>query len=223
MATDGAQVEPPDPEAITVKVGPQEKKYILHTAFLSHYSGYFRGALSGKFSETDDGVVKLKDVDTDVFSIFADWIYNQQIPFHKRVGLKFTNLETWSKLAGDGTRQDGVMLRYRAYCLADRLLCPKLKCTIFEQLFDDFAGKTYPNAAGVTTVVERLPERDPLLRLVVDTLCISSTDLFHWGDNYWEENLEHLPQVVLAKVASTLGVYLRTGAKPKLKRSDYDI
>ena len=60
---------------IVIKVGPNGKEYNLHTGLLIHHLGYFRGALSGAFRETDDGVVPLLDVDTDAFDVFVDWAY----------------------------------------------------------------------------------------------------------------------------------------------------
>ncbi|KAF2117523.1 hypothetical protein BDV96DRAFT_643896 [Lophiotrema nucula] len=199
---------------IIIRVGLQEQDYVLHKAFLSHYSGYFQGALSGRFSETLDGVVVLKEINPEVFSFFADWIYTPQIP---------DTPAGWGSMTRSGTEHDGKILRYRAYFLADRLIVPKLKSAIFNQLYDRFADQSSPLALGVIEAFESLPEQDPLLKLLVDALCWSNANNERGDDPVWYDKLKQLPPQFLAKVTIKLFRLWDVESTGRLKRSDYEI
>lgn len=67
-------------DTIIVRVGAEQKDYTLHTKLLELHSGFFRGALSGKFKETKEGVILLEDVDNDAFDVFVDWMYEKALP-----------------------------------------------------------------------------------------------------------------------------------------------
>lgn len=99
-------------DTIIVTVGTEEKRYTLHKKLLLHHSEYFRGALSGNFRETDNGVVPLDDLETDVFDIFVDWLYEKKLP------------EGIDTAVNDGHK---ISIKYRTYVLADRLLGPWLQ------------------------------------------------------------------------------------------------
>jgi hypothetical protein len=117
----------------------------LHKRLLTLHSGYFRGELSGKFKETDDGTINLDDVDTDAFDVFVDWPYEKQLPI--------------------------VSLKGSTHILADPLLVFDLKKAFLEQIFDGLE-KSYPTLEPIVYLYEHLPETVPLLQLVVNSFSI---------------------------------------------------
>jgi len=134
---------------IVIKVGPNGKEYNLHTGLLIHHLGYFRGALSGAFRETDDGVVPLLDVDTDAFDVFVDWAYQGTL----REDLEYIR----------HSYKSGLATACRAYVLADRLLAPGLKSALIDAYFDKDIhnlDRWYPSCRRVIHAYEHLAEND---------------------------------------------------------------
>ncbi|KAJ8111674.1 hypothetical protein OPT61_g5789 [Boeremia exigua] len=69
-----------DPEFITILVGPQKKRFVVHKSVLIHHSSYFRAALTGNFKEASDMVVELKEECEITFEIFVHWLYYRALP-----------------------------------------------------------------------------------------------------------------------------------------------
>jgi hypothetical protein len=146
-------------DTVIVRVGAEAKKYTLHKRLLAHHSEYFRGALSGNFRETDDGVVLLDDVMAEVFDIFVDWLYEKRLP---------------DCFGTPGVYKDRVSIKYHAYVLADRLVVPGMKKEIMDRLFVILATpRNYPAYGVITFAFRNLPEKDPLLQLLVDSFCVN--------------------------------------------------
>ncbi|KAF1940156.1 hypothetical protein EJ02DRAFT_380198 [Clathrospora elynae] len=64
---------------VIVEVGTDRKKYLLNSAFLRHYS---KMLFNNRFSSLvgDHETILLPDVTTNIFDIFVDWVYTQQLP-----------------------------------------------------------------------------------------------------------------------------------------------
>ncbi|KAF2002694.1 hypothetical protein P154DRAFT_488166 [Amniculicola lignicola CBS 123094] len=156
--TSSQSTEPPsfaeilaDP-TILVKVGPDAHEYHIHPRLLKYSSGYFSGALSSPvFKEAEGGVVPLSDIDPNHFNGFVSWLYNGNT---EEVGSPL-DLIHW-------------------YVVADRLLVPRMKNEVFDQLYE-VHQKDPPLYEGVTFAFDNLPETDPLLKLLVDSHCINWT------------------------------------------------
>ncbi|KAF1849756.1 uncharacterized protein K460DRAFT_3178 [Cucurbitaria berberidis CBS 394.84] len=191
---------------IIVKVGAKQKKYTLHRKLLVYHSEYFRSALSGKFRETDDGVIVLNDIDTDAFDIFVDWIYETKLP---------TRIDT--DAPGDGRTS----VKYRAYVLAEKLLATDFKRILMDLIFTVIRNKhANPASALIIYAFENLPEKDAMLRLLVDAWCVHDS-LNRMGDDD-KALLPQLPQVFLCGVIMKLNQLGKATVKnKKLWRKDY--
>lgn len=67
---------------ITVLVGNEETSFLLHRAILYEKSQFFEAALksgAGAFKEAREGVVKLPDMQADVFKLVLLWIYGSKL------------------------------------------------------------------------------------------------------------------------------------------------
>jgi hypothetical protein len=193
-------------DSITVKVGDEQEKYTLHTKLLAYHLGYFRGALSGKFKETDDGMVVLTDVDTDAFEVLIDWMYNKRLP--APIHAHFLR----------DSRDPSI--RCRAYVLADRLLVPNLKVALMDVLFRvALTDKCYAAVDSVVYFSDHLPDDDPIHRLMVDCFCINN------GIEELKINstmASTLPQPFLIRVVLKLDELHTMGEdQKKLRREDY--
>lgn len=51
---------------VVVEFGPEKRAYYIHKALLIHHSDFFRKALLGPWRESEEGIVKLHDVETAV-------------------------------------------------------------------------------------------------------------------------------------------------------------
>jgi hypothetical protein len=159
---------------IVVKVGPNGKEYNLHTGLLIHHSGYFRGALSGAFRETD------------AFDVFVDRAYQ---------GTLREDLECIRH-----SYRSGLATACRAYVLADRLLAPGLKSALIDAYFDKDIhnlDRWYPSCRRVIHAYEHLAGNDPLLRLYVDLWAISN--IVYKMDPYDKVLMPDLPQAFLVR------------------------
>ena len=194
-------------ETIIVRVGSEEKNYILHKELLAHHSGFFRGALSGNFKETDDGVIPLTDVEPEMFAFVIDWMYTGVLDDSAHV-----------HATHDG---DDVSFRYHAYVLADRLLIPGLKKAIFEVSFPILFVRS-PTLKLLTFAFKNLGDEDPLVRLVLDAYCLNY-GLGHIGDAT-KAHIENLPHEFLIQMMLKFhDTAHMEGKEKRIRREDYTI
>ncbi|KAI9776385.1 MAG: hypothetical protein M1835_005529 [Candelina submexicana] len=102
---------------VTVKIGPSQQEFVVHKELLCHYCGYFKGAVSGKFREANEGLVTLDDVRPEVFELFVELLYTQKLDWG--IYAIFDNI-SWEDLT-------------QLYVFSDaRSVAPKLKNTIMD-------------------------------------------------------------------------------------------
>jgi hypothetical protein len=67
---------------VTVETGDGEKipheTFTIHKAFICHHSPFFRAAFEGNFLEAQTQLLKLDDVEGEIFGIFVDWVYTKE-------------------------------------------------------------------------------------------------------------------------------------------------
>ncbi len=59
----------------TIKVGPKEKIFLIHSSFLSAASTFFKAAITGKFKEATTNEIKLPEESAETFEHFVRWLY----------------------------------------------------------------------------------------------------------------------------------------------------
>lgn len=74
------QTRAADASFATIIIGKEEKKFVVHEHLLTHYSDFFRAALTGDFKEAEDKIVRLEEEDPTVFEFFVHWLYYQRFP-----------------------------------------------------------------------------------------------------------------------------------------------
>ena len=188
---------------VIVKIGPEGKEYILHTELLKHHSGYFRGALSGAFKETDDGVIPITDIETDAFDTFVDWMY--------RGIASFEPSSSGKHLANPSS----------SYILADRLLVPGFKSALLDSYCDMFSTpRIRPACHIIVKLFGNLAEDDPLLRLCVDVW--AARKAIYKLKDFKKDEASSLPQGFFVRLMLRIN---ELGEDPPLveafKREDY--
>jgi len=136
---------------VIVEVGPEGLKYHVQAAFLTHYSEYFSKALNGPWKEAEDKVVRLVDIDPDVFSLFIEWLYTQNMPSDEVL---------WANKFDP----DDNMWKIQLYVFADRFAVLSLRTSLNRKIsLEDF----WPHAA-IIYAFDNLPPTNPILDLFVD-------------------------------------------------------
>lgn len=193
---------------MTIEAGPDRKKYLLHKAFLTHYSEYFRNALKGPWKEAEEGVIPLEDIDLGVLNIFTNWLYTQEPPVGR----------DWCVVADiqDDMRSTAMtsLLMCKAVAFGDRFMAPKFYRDVNNRLAKRF-HKQPPHYSTIIYAFENMPADRPLLKLLVDSHC-------RWWNLSMDEGAEQelqtqLPHEFLLRVMRTFG----KDAKKTLKICDY--
>jgi hypothetical protein len=66
-------------QIVYAKAGTEKKSFGVHQELICFHSPYFRAAFKGNFQEATTGEVLLDDVDSEVFGLFVQWLYAQDI------------------------------------------------------------------------------------------------------------------------------------------------
>lgn len=64
---------------MTIVVGSDEQKFIVHKDLICHHSPFFKSAFNGRFLEGETQMMKLEDVDTPMFGAIVNWLYTEKI------------------------------------------------------------------------------------------------------------------------------------------------
>ncbi|GAB1310892.1 Kelch repeat and BTB domain-containing protein 7 [Madurella fahalii] len=68
-------------DTVTLLVGPDHQKFVVHKNLLVSQSSFFRGALATNlFREAVEGVMTLETDDPDAFRLLVGWLYRGHIP-----------------------------------------------------------------------------------------------------------------------------------------------
>lgn len=102
---------------------PKQERFGIHRALLSHYSSYFKAALTESFSESQAGVISLEDEDPEVFRAFNEWIYSTVLSYQH-----YAKDHTWSTLLD-------------LYVFAEKRIIPRLQNAVIDAMIK-YGGKS---------------------------------------------------------------------------------
>ncbi|KAI4616808.1 hypothetical protein J4E83_006389 [Alternaria metachromatica] len=144
------------PVNVIIEVGPTKIKYHVQRLFLTHYSDYFTKALSGSWRESEDGVVRLVDIEPGVFNLFLEWLYTQTLPAPE---ITYAN----------GFIKDNDWL-IKLYVFADRFAVSALRTVMNRRIV--MGSQIIRSAAWryhhIIYAFDNLPPTDPLLDYLAD-------------------------------------------------------
>ena len=140
-------------EIIYVVVGKKGVKFGMHKGLLTECSAYFRSALNWPFQEAEEGIIKLDDVDPNIFDIFNTWLYTQTIPDGFSDSTTFKSSKILTEL----------------YIFGDKYSISKLKNTLIDQIISwEREISRLPSVSTIGYIYESIPQRDPIRQLFVD-------------------------------------------------------
>ncbi|KAF2833871.1 hypothetical protein CC86DRAFT_415861, partial [Ophiobolus disseminans] len=147
-----------------VEIGTTKKKYFIHRSLLEEHSEYFRKALNGPWIESQEGVVKLHDVDCGNFDIFVDWLYTCKCPQAS---------DAWAtKIDGRCVSYVTELTKVKCCAFGDRVLAPAFQTSAQAAIIQRFAnGHELPSYETIIFAFAHLPLDSIVLTLLVDAHC----------------------------------------------------
>lgn len=164
---------------------------------MTSYSDFFRAALTGKFKEAKEKLVKLESENPRTVEFFVHWLYYQCFP-DRVPGENHDLLKAWRQVGDHGMRKTDQLVRL--YKFSDQYQVPKLGNACIDGLFDHIYVKRrpLPSAEIVHFAFNKLPEKSPLRRLIVDLWCRRIRPLNYGGKNGFEK--QDWPKTFLMEV-----------------------
>lgn len=141
---------------VTILVGEQKAKFVIHQEFLTFHSEYFRGCLESGFIETATKVVELEHTTPEAFGLFVQWIYTKNIS---------------QKSSSDPPKSDDSILAAKdlveLWILSDYLAIPELQNKTIAMLLRAWSMRGVPIRYCIN-VYQSTAVGSPLRQLVVD-------------------------------------------------------
>ena len=146
---------------VDIAVGELEKPFLIHRELLVHHSRFFAAALTGDFYESQTQRVMLADESTDIFGIFAEWLYTQE-------------LKEAAFLSGSRPR---FFLMLELYAFADRHSIEAL-CNATVDIVASLADKTnsVPTPSDTDQLYETIRDTAPIRNLILDLFIFKKTE-----------------------------------------------
>ncbi|KAI8934366.1 hypothetical protein NX059_009101 [Plenodomus lindquistii] len=158
------------PNFVQVVVGEEEVIFNVHEKLLTHYSPFFKKALSGNFREADDKEVLLPLTSPTTFEFLVHWLYYNRFPGPKDDEELF---DLWTSDDDQGITKTGNLIDL--YVLCDNYDVPVARVRVIDELFchlkDLRSDTVLPTDAMVSYAFENLPEDSRMCNLLVDMHC----------------------------------------------------
>ena len=165
---------------VSIFVGSEEKKFVLHKLLLCKEAPYFNKMFNGNFDEANTQECYLKDEEPYAFELFVYYIYANRFP-------------------DDVNTVAGVILVFepivKFYVLADKLLMSKAaKTACLDALIAARAASGHRFGENtVKFVLSHTAEGCPLRKLVVDIIARDFLDFSPMGQNWLTACLKDAP------------------------------
>lgn len=153
-----------NPKLATILVGEEQERFIVHESVLTHYSEFFRAALTGGFAEATEKTVKLEGEDAETFEFFVHWLYYQRFPDKD----KCDNPGLVERFYYCDYPNDDIAVKL--YVFGDKYGIERLRWDSLDLLFRvmELENSLLPGNSTITYAFEHLNHQDPLCRLLVD-------------------------------------------------------
>ncbi|KAF8852848.1 hypothetical protein BDZ45DRAFT_749143 [Acephala macrosclerotiorum] len=69
------------------------ESFTVLKSFICHHSPFFKAAFNGPYLEGQSQSITLEDLDANVFALFVEWLYTQNVPAEHNTGEKVTMLQ----------------------------------------------------------------------------------------------------------------------------------
>ncbi|KAK4495380.1 hypothetical protein PRZ48_013711 [Zasmidium cellare] len=166
-------------ETITVLVGPEEEKFIVHKSTACDNSPFFEAACSQHWVEGQEKVVRLPDTTPKLFAAFLHWAYSRELKLDDEPDGRGGNYPRTFDLGS-------------LWGLANYLQTPALRNKVIDRLlqkFDAMPLSPVPRAA-LAHIWEVSPPESTIRRLLVDVhIARLSAEKFDQHRDEWPQEL----------------------------------
>ncbi|KAK5137755.1 hypothetical protein LTR08_007327 [Meristemomyces frigidus] len=187
-------------EEITVLVGADEKRFMCHKAIICSHSKFFRAACSKGFKEGEEKLVRLPEVDADVFPRYLQWAYSGEVV-----------VASAEEVATDrGMRLDLVQLYILAEYLADALLrnaITDLLRTVYT------VAETGPGAAVLCLAYQTTSDKCTLQKLMLGWHLGTSGIKYNVLGEWYDDHGQSLPVAFYMGMTIAMAKMIAQGAK----------
>lgn len=174
--TDDFQVATPynfsPDDAVTLIVGVEQKRMLVHSTYLTRDSDFFKAALKKEWSEGETRMIKLPEEDPELMAHYLTFVYHYKLPF-KGVA---------PKDRGDYTARWWALVDLYVY--GERFLHRPIQNAVIKEILrltrlkDSNGGQWFPCRRLVDRMYRGTPDGSPGRRLMVDLHIIK-------GDKSW--------------------------------------
>jgi len=143
---------------ITVLVGENKKRFILHQNAVCDKSKFFKAACSKQWLEGQERIVRLPEVDEVTFQAYFRWIYSGDV--------QEPTCTEQSDASAKRTEQESLI---KLYLLGDTLDDVELRSKATSRLFTVMRSHdTIPSVPNLNLIYESTMSGSPLRKMVVD-------------------------------------------------------
>nr|POF17506.1 hypothetical protein CFP56_12920 [Quercus suber] len=146
---------------MTLVVGAEEQKLLIHRDILCEHSAFFKAAASEQWKEGQTLLLTLPDDDSDVLDLYIHWIYQGKIYSRTPVDI-----------SGKESNESETLVR--AFVFGEKIQDGHFKDAVIDALLasvstpDKDGACWYPTDETVNSAYADTPEGSPLRRLLLD-------------------------------------------------------
>lgn len=149
---------------ITLLLGPEQRKVIVHASFLTRTSAFFATALKKEWAEGQTRTIKLDEETSELMAHYLDWLYTAALP-----------TKVYGGFSAESTKVAAHNLLAELYVLGERRLDSSFRNAItaeiirIQLIFHGAPGcRTFQRITSVNTIYQGTPAGSPARRLMVD-------------------------------------------------------
>ena len=143
---------------VTVLVGKEEKRFILHQDAVCAKSKFFKAACSKQWREGQERIVRLPEAGVATFKAYSAWIYSGDVAEN-----------TCTSTSSDGEKRTTLASLVDLYLLGDTLDDVKLRNKVVMMLFTSIRSMNMlPCISGVQQIWKSTPSGSLLRKMLVD-------------------------------------------------------
>lgn len=186
-------------------MGPQQRKIIVHTSYITSCSDFFATALKEEWLEGQTRTVTLPNEDRELMAHYVDYLYTQKLP---------TRDYRPSLFGTTPSGQLACLVLAQLYVLGERILDKSFRNAVIEEVVRIYSR---PMTDMVNVVYQGTVAGSPARRLMVDlnfSKCNSQSAFLHTAD-VDKALLFDLAQALSTAVSNPLGIYGSRKRDPK--------
>lgn len=176
-----------------VLVGEDEVKFVLHQAIVCTTSLFFRAICNGKWKESEERLLRLPEVDPEMFSIYLGFLYNRKVDMREERSADMKSLKTVTGEALIHLHDRAI----HAYALGEMVQDAAFRNAVVDEM--RFVW-TQPGQVGhqrsIQTLCATVSHRSKLMRYFVDRWAVAD-----YSDCSFRDFYKHLPTNFVLELA----------------------